>query len=61
MKVKEINKPLVKYDPSSDVLYIATRRGGERIRPAKDQSSPAASDGLAVDVGCVAVQKRICC
>jgi uncharacterized protein YuzE len=23
------NKPLVKYDPSSDVLYIATRRGVE--------------------------------
>lgn len=23
------NKPLVKYDPSSDVLYIATRKGVE--------------------------------
>lgn len=23
------NKPLVKYDPSSDVLYIATRKGLE--------------------------------
>jgi len=26
---KEKSKPLVKYDPSSDVLYIATRKGLE--------------------------------
>ena len=26
---KEKSKPLVKYNPSSDVLYIATRRGLE--------------------------------
>ena len=28
MKVKK-NKPVVSYDPSSDVLYIATRKGVE--------------------------------
>ena len=28
MKEKK-NKPLVRYDPSSDVLYIATRKGVE--------------------------------
>lgn len=26
---KEKNKPLVEYDPASDVLYIATRKGLE--------------------------------
>ena len=29
MPKKEESKPLVKYDPTSDVLYIATRKGLE--------------------------------
>ena len=56
MKEKK-NKPLVRYDPSSDVLYIATRKGVEEefteVAPgvmrgrAGEPSRRGAADGVA--------------
>lgn len=53
MKEKK-NKPLVRYDPSSDVLYIATRKGAEEefteVAPGVNVETDNSGNVLGVEI-----------